>query len=317
MDVLTVGETMVVFSTRNNKSIVHSNSVDVSIAGAESNVATALARLDYRVRWISRVGEDFLGDKILNTLRGDGVDVNSVVKDPHYPTGVMVKQKKSLLDSEVLYYRSNSAATRLSEDNIDESWVKEAKIIHLTGITPALSHSCQAMMEKIIRLAKKHDKLISFDPNLRLKLWDMETAREVLLPMVKQCDIFLPNVHELKQLFAVEDKEEAMNHLRELKVPISVIKDGGNGAWLQQRDEKESEFIPAYKVEQVVDEIGAGDAFASGFLHGMLEQKSLIECVKLGHALAAFVISVAGDTEGLPTRNELARFRQTGETTIR
>lgn len=315
MDVLTFGESMVAFSTINNQSIVHTNQSSVSIAGAESNVATALARLNHKVKWVSRVGDDPFGDKILHTLQAEGIDIKGVVKDTTHRTGMMFKQKKSLLDTEVIYYREHSAASKLTKENIDPEWIKQCKIIHITGITPSLSESCKELVMEVIRLGKKHNKLISFDPNVRLKLWDIEEAKKTLLPIIKQTDIFFPGVEELKLLFDFETFQDMEAFAMEWKIPVMVVKDGAKGAWLFEKGN--TEFVPALMVDHVVDEVGAGDAFASGFLHGHLQSKKGVDCVMYGHALAAFVISTEGDTSGLPTQKELYRFLEEDGKTIR
>jgi 2-dehydro-3-deoxygluconokinase len=315
MDVLTFGESMVTFSTINDASIVRTSQASVSIAGAESNVATALARLNHKVKWVSRVGEDVFGQKILHTLQAEGVDTAGVARDAEKQTGLMFKQKRSLLNTEVLYYRENSAASALSAEDMDPAWIKQCKIIHITGITPSLSDSCRELVAEVIRLGKKHNKLISFDPNVRLKLWDLEEAKETLLPIIKQSDIFFPGKDELKMLLGLETLEEIEKFAINWKIPAMVVKDGAKGAWLIENGH--TEFIKSFKIDHVIDEVGAGDAFAAGFLHGYLNGKTRIESVEYGHALAAFAISTEGDTDGLPTQKELQSFLKEDSETIR
>lgn len=315
MDVFTLGETMVSFNTVNNRSIVQHDETLASIAGAESNVSIALARLGNKVKWFSRLGNDPFGQKILYELNAHLVDTSGVIIDPNHSTGLMFKQKKELLDSEVIYYREQSAASAMDKNDVREEWIKHARLIHITGITPALSDSCKELVMEVIRLAKQHGTLISFDPNIRLKLWDIEAARETLIPIAKQCDIFLPGKSEMKLLCNVEDFNSIEVYLKEWEVPLTVMKDGANGAWVLENGE--STFIPSFKVKRVVDEIGAGDAFAAGFLHGFLQKRSHEDAVKMGHACAAFVVSSEGDTNGLPTKQELKRFLANDFGTVR
>ncbi|AQQ55609.1 sugar kinase [Planococcus lenghuensis] len=315
MDVITLGESMVVFSSPRNESIVQSTSASISIAGAESNVATALARLGHNVKWLSRIGNDPFGEKIMHDLNAEGINTEDVVIDEKSPTGLMYKQKKGMLETEVLYYRNQSAARKMDSQNVNLTRIAEAKILHLTGITPSLSHSCKEMVLEAIEIAKKHNVLISFDPNIRLKLWALEDAKETLLPIIRKCDFFFPGREELKQLIGTDDLEETKTILSDWEVPVTVVKNGGEGAWILEEDT--SQFIPAYQVNHVVDEVGAGDAFASGFLHGYLNKRNYETCVKLGHALAAFAVSTEGDTKGLPTKRELNLFWEKSGTTIR
>ncbi len=315
MDVFTLGETMVSFNTVNNRSIVQHDETFASIAGAESNVSIALARLGNKVKWFSRLGDDPFGQKILYELNAHLVDTSGVIIDPNHSTGLMFKQKKELLDSEVIYYREQSAASAMDKNDVREEWIKQARVIHITGITPALSDSCKELVMEVIRLAKQHGTLISFDPNIRLKLWDVKKARETLIPIAKQCDIFLPGKSEMKLLSGFKEIKDIESCLNDWQVPLTVMKDGANGAWVVEKGE--STFVPAFKVKRVVDEIGAGDAFAAGFLHGFLQKKSHETAVKMGHACAAFVVSSEGDTNGLPTNKELERFLANDFGTVR
>lgn len=315
MDVLTFGESMVAFSTMNNESIVHTDQTSVSIAGAESNVATALARLDHKVKWVSRVGDDVFGRKILHDLQAEGVDTEGVIRDPIHQTGLMFKQKRSLLNTEVLYYRENSAASELSIDDIDPAWIEQCKIIHITGITPSLSERCSELVMEVIRLGKKHHKLISFDPNVRLKLWTIEEAQKALLPIIKESDIFFPGIDELKQLLNLKTVKDFEKFALEWEIPTMVVKDGAKGAWLIE--DEQTTFVEAFEINNVIDEVGAGDAFAAGFLHGYLNSKTRVESIIYGHALAAFAISTEGDTYGLPTQSELQSFLDKDGKTIR
>jgi 2-dehydro-3-deoxygluconokinase len=315
MDVLTFGESMVAFSTNNDESIVRTSQASVSVAGAESNVATALARLNHKVKWVSRVGEDVFGQKILHTLQAEGIDTEGVTRDPANQTGLMFKQKRSLLNTEVLYYREKSAASALSAEDIDPAWIEQCKIIHITGITPSLSDSCKELVTEVIRLGKKYNKLISFDPNVRLKLWNIEEARETLLPIIKESDIFLPGKDELKMLLGLETLKDIEKFAIEWNIPAMVVKDGAKGAWLMEGGH--TEFVKSFEINNVIDEVGAGDAFAAGFLHGYLNGKTRVESIVYGHALAAFAISTEGDTGGLPTQKELQSFLKEDSETIR
>ena len=315
MDVLTFGESMVAFSTIHNESIVRTDEASVSVAGAESNVATALARLNHKVKWVSRVGEDVFGQKILHSLQAEGIDTEGVIRDPVNQTGLMFKQKRSLLNTEVLYYRENSAASVLSVEDMDPEWIKQCKIIHITGITPSLSESNRELVTEVIRLGKKHNKLISFDPNVRLKLWNIEEAKKTLLPIIKESDIFFPGKEELKTLLGLETLEDIEKFAVEWKIPTMVVKDGANGAWLIE--DGHTEFVHSFEINNVIDEVGAGDAFAAGFLHGYLSDKTRVESIVYGHALAAFAISTEGDTGGLPTQKELQSFLKEDSETIR
>lgn len=312
MDVVTIGETMALFSPNDPGMLRHARSFSMKFGGAESNVAIGLSRLGHRSRWLSRLGEDEFGDAMLAFIRGEGVDVSYVTRDQHAPTAVFFKEFRRLNDTRVYYYRKDSAASKMSAEWLPEDALADAKYLHLTGITPGLSGMCRDMLEKAIGLAKAIGTKIVFDPNLRLKVWrDEEEARYFMKKYASASSIILPGIIEAEFLFGPGTHESYIEKFHALGVETVIMKLGKEGALLSSNSVPMTK-IPGFPVERVVDPVGAGDAFAAGVLSGLLDGLQLEEAVLRGNALGAMVTMVNGDAEGLPKRSDLASFMNGG-----
>jgi 2-dehydro-3-deoxygluconokinase len=316
-DVVTIGESMVLLQPMNEGPLAYAPLFTRSIAGAESNVSIGLSRLGFKVRFISRLGADPFGDVILSTLAGEGVDVSLVVRDTEYPTAIYFKEFKGYGDPNVYYYRKGSALSRLTPAHVESSWLQGAKHLHVTGITPALGpDTADAIIELMVQ-ARKLGITISFDPNLRRKLWSEEEARRTLLALIPLCDIFLPGIEEAEFLAGGRTEEQYGAHFLALGAKAVILKLGERGSigFTPNRTVK----AKPYPVSRIVDTVGAGDAFAAGFLSGFLENVDLEQGDNLLRALtrANFMGSMAtqykGDWEGLPKRDELLRLLSGGK----
>jgi 2-dehydro-3-deoxygluconokinase len=307
LDVVTFGESMGLFYPAGSRGLGTGGGLDQSFGGAESNVAIGLARLGCRVGWFSQLGDDPLGYGIAKAIRGEGVDVSRVRYTGAAPTGLMLREAVRGKLS-VYYYRAGSAASKLTPEALDADYIASASILHLTGITPALSPSCLETAREAIRLAKNRGVKISFDPNLRLKLWTIDEARPVLLEFAEQADYFLPGYDELKLLYETEDEASILSSLRRLP-GISVVKSVVEHNWIVQGgSDAEPIVIPFAKVERVVDTVGAGDGFCAGFLTGLVKGFSLEEAAKLAGLTGSLVVQAPGDWEALPTWTEAERL---------
>ncbi|TDF96155.1 sugar kinase [Paenibacillus piri] len=296
-EMITFGETMALMLPNSSKGIEYSPQFSSLFGGAESNVAIGVARLGHRVGWFTRMGKDPFGRMILKKVRGEGVDVSRVELTAEAPTGLMLREIINGKTS-VYYYRKGSAASTLKPEHLDESYIQQAKYLHVTGITPALSESCREAAIEAIRLARKHGVKVCFDPNLRLKLWSLEEAREVLLEMAKEADYFLPGLDELKLLYETESFDEIVKRLGELKA-VSIVKGGDDETYVVEQGNVSA--VPYFKAEQVVDTVGAGDGFCAGFIVGLLKNYSHTEAVRLGNLIGSMVVQTEGDWEGIPT----------------
>ncbi|WP_099159268.1 sugar kinase [Virgibacillus ndiopensis] len=306
MDVITLGETMVLLTPQSTGLMRYANSFSTRVAGAESNVAIGLARLGHRAGWISRLGNDELGRKVHSFIRGEGVDVSRVTFDDSANTGLFFKEKLTANEWRVKYYRANSAASQMKLTDLDESYIEKAKYLHVTGITPALSSDCYETALTAIDYARKNGVKVVFDPNLRRKLWDEEKARKVLLEFVSKADIVLPGIDEATFLFGKLEVEELAHRFYERGAATVIMKLGKNGAYVLS--EKTEDYVDGFQVSQVVDPVGAGDGFSAGVLSGLIDGIGLKESVSRGNAVGAMVTMAEGDVEGLPERDRLQDF---------
>lgn len=303
MDVVTIGETMVLFIPEAVGSLRHANTFYKTIGGAESNVAIALSRLGHKVGWISKLGHDDFGKYVRNYIRGEGVDTSHVIFDHQYPTSVFFKERKSHGEPKVIYYRNHSAASQLQPADLDERYIAQAKFLHITGITPALSQSCQETIFHAIALARKHNVRVVFDPNIRLRLWSKEEAARVLTEIAQLSDLVLPGIEEGTILTGKSDPKEIAQTLLTGQTSCVVIKLGADGAYFKTMDEEGQ--IPGEVVQHVVDPLGAGDGFAAGLLAGLIQGLPIREAIVLANKVAAFALTVPGDVEGYPYPEEL------------
>lgn len=301
--VITIGETMVSFAPQENTGLSYGPSLKMRIAGAESNTAIGISRLGHPAAFVSRIGDDSFGQFILRSIRAEGVDTSYLITDTAHPTGIMFKEPKPRMETSVYYYRSDSAASHMSCSDIPEKEIAEARILHFTGITPILSASCREMACRAIEIAWAHRCAISFDPNIRIKLWKDHDYTPLMRDFIGRSTYLLAGLEELKFLYHTEsieqiaDKTFSSGYLKCL-----ALKDGGNGAYIC--DQQGIRPIPPADCS-CIDPVGAGDAFNAGFLAGILEGHSYTECGAMGALCGARATETFGDVEGLLTRREL------------
>lgn len=307
LDVVTLGEMMIQFNPVTTGPLRHVTYFEKHAAGSEANFAIGMTRLGFKAGFITRVGNDEFGKYILSVLRGEGVDT-SRIKIDDAPTGIYFIQRGYPIPgkSMVFYYRRGSAASRLSPEDIDEGYIKSARLLHLTGITPALSASCMEATFKALKVAREGGVKVSFDTNIRLKLWpSKEKARETLLPIVESANILLTEPEDTEILIGEKDPQKIIDKMLSMGPEIVVVKLGEEGAIASNG--RETIMKPGFKVP-VVDVIGAGDAFAAAFIAGILKNRSLEETLTYGNVAGALVVTVRGDIENLPSWDDIERF---------
>ncbi|MFP5331151.1 MAG: sugar kinase [Acidimicrobiia bacterium] len=283
-DLIAVGETMAGFVSRDDP-----RRFVLTPAGAESNVAIGMAQLGFRVRWVSRVGDDPLGRLVAASIEAAGVDV-AVEFDPARQTGVLVKHIGGTA-SRVDYYRSQSAATTLDPQHLERAG--SARLWHVTGITPALSESARDLVEAVVSKPRRSGEVVSFDVNLRPKLWSsVSAATETLVPLVHQADVIFVGDDEAELMFGTAEPRIVAARLLQRDDQQLVLKHGAVGATLITT--KGEVFEPALPAT-VVDVTGAGDAFAAGYLAGMCWDWPAHARLRLGHYMASRVITSIED----------------------
>lgn len=283
-----VGETMILLAPRSPAPLSYDQDLVLSIGGAESNVAMYLADLGFQARWISRLGDDSLGHIVLDRVASVGVDVSAVELDSTRPTGVFLKEPLAS-GTRVHYYRQGSAAGALGPAVLRHPHVGSAELLHLTGVTPALSDSCRALVEAALFDAPTGSPVVSFDVNWRPSLWRTDPA-ELLLRLTRAAEIVFVGADEASGLWDCPDHRSVRQLIPQPQ--ILVVKDGGRGA--TAFIDEDSVFVPALDID-ITEAVGAGDAFAAGFLAGMLRGLDAIGQVRLGHLTAVAALRVSGD----------------------
>lgn len=293
---VTIGETMVMVTPSEPQPLAEAEELSLRIAGAESNVASWLAGLGYHVRWHGYVGDDPLGQRVLRELRQKGVDVSTAQVDPTARTGVYFKDPCPD-DRQVLYYRDRSAASRMGPGSVDPTVLGRARILHLSGITAALSSSCRTLVDALIRESPR-GTLVSFDVNHRPALWPADDAAVVLADLADASDVVFVGLDEAQELWGCATPAEVRERLP--SPSEVVVKDGAVGAHVLGQGS--STCVPALKVD-VVEPIGAGDAFAAGYLAGVIDGLDGRARLRFGHLLAASVLRVTHDHVVPPDRS--------------
>ncbi|MFE4860215.1 sugar kinase [Streptomyces sp. NPDC056670] len=311
VDVVCLGESMVTFLPARPGRLADVPAFERAIGGAESNVACALAAAGHSTRWVSRVGADGFGDHLVEAIGSYGVDVRAVGRDPERPTGIYFRtaDDRAAHGHEVLYYRAGSAASAMSPATVPYRDLWTGRILHLSGITAALSDDCLALMRDLV-VPRPGRPPVSFDVNYRPGLWRDAAGPRVLLDLARGADI----------VFVGEDEAEAAWGLRgaaavraALPEPgVLVVKQGAAGATVFAREDSPASgeagcFAPSARVD-VVAPVGAGDAFAAGFLSATLRGLGVRDRIRHGHLMAAAVLTVPGDLTQPPARAHADRL---------
>ncbi|HEX6445861.1 MAG TPA: sugar kinase [Streptosporangiales bacterium] len=298
-DVLTFGETMA--NLRGHGALRLGGTFTMTIAGAESNVAVGLARLGHRVRWAGRVGADETGALVTRTLRAEGVDVSRAGVDEDAPTGLMLLEHRTADLVRVEYHRRGSAASRIDPAALGPVLADGARLLHVTGITPALSATAAAAVAAAVEHAHANGWTVCLDVNHRARLWSRSDAARALRPLLPKLDILVASADELP--IVVDDEQEPEKALLSKGIGEVVVTDGRAGAHVVDGTGRLSR--PAAPVT-AVDPVGAGDAFVAGYLSARLDGLPVTDRLDRAVSVAGFAVATYGDWEGLPTRAELA-----------
>ena len=320
VDVVGIGECLVAFQPLTTGPLFAATSFEAHVVGAEANVCVGLARLEHRAAFIGRVGADGLGESIVRQLRMEDLDTSGTIVDPTAPTGVQIRERRGFGSSEFLYYRRDSAGSRLAAEDVHrhEAMLTAARWIHLSGITLALSADAREASYAAAELAAAGETGVSFDLNLRTKLWpDAEEAADTLLDFVRRCDLVFAGESEAAFLVgdgAVETLGERL--LAAIRPGGTVVLKLGPAGAVAFWDGR-ALASPAQRVERVDDVVGAGDAFAAGFLSGRLDGLPDEESLVRANTCGAFAVAASGDMRGLPRRHEVQRFATSLDEVVR
>jgi len=254
------------------------------------------------------LGDDPLGRSAKKFMQAEKIDCRYVYFDKNHNTGLQMKAKTDRGDPEVANYRRHSAFCDMDGAVIDNIEIDGYEHLHITGIPLAVSENARRAVLKLAKKAKDKGLSVSFDPNLRPAMWsDKKTMADVINEAAGYADIILPGIKEGEILTGNGDKDRISSFYLAKGVKKVVIKDGANGAYMYDKDGAVY-FEPSFKVEKVVDTVGAGDGFAAGVISAMLENLPPREMLKRGNAVGALVIQYPGDNDGLPDREKLAAY---------
>jgi 2-dehydro-3-deoxygluconokinase len=299
-----IGETMAALVPAGLEPLEFAATLRVDVAGAESNVAMYLADHAVRARWVSRLGDDAFGRRVARTIGAAGVDVSGVALDPARPTGLLFKDPRppaapGSRGTRVTYYRQGSAASAMGPYLLDDPAMRTANLWHLTGITPALSESCRSLVLAVLdrtRAADAGRPAVSFDVNYRPALWEAPPG-DLLRELAAAADIVFVGLDEAAALWGAGVREPADVRDRLPDPLVVVVKDAAVGATAFHPGGVTQ--VPSPRVE-VVEPVGAGDAFAAGFLAALLGAGDAVRCLRTGHLTAASALTVTGDHGPLP-----------------
>lgn len=308
-EVVCLGETMAMVTPSPPRPLSEARTLALSHGGAESNVAVWLARLGSPVAWCSRLGDDVLGRRVLAEIAAAKVGTDLVALDDGARTGVYFKDPRPG-STRVIYYRDGSAAAGLDEHDVDRALAGPPRLLHLTGITPALSDSCARAVDYAVTRAGQLGVTVSFDVNYRPALWPSPAAAATMLgPLARRCHIVFIGCDEAAVLWGVSDAGEIRSVLG--GHGTLVVKDGSRPASSVEGDRVTT--VAALPV-QVVEPVGAGDAFAAGWLHGWLRGFPAAARLRLGHLVASSALTSATDHGELTAPPaELEELARTGD----
>ena len=304
MSVVTLGESLGLLVASRIGRLELAPAMDLGFGGAESNVAVGLARLGVPVTWMGRLGDDALGRLIERQLRAAGVNA-AATHDPTAPTALMLKERPAAGSSAVSYYRAGSAGSRLAPEHLDVARIREARILHITGITAALGAGPRAALEAAIDAAIDGGTIVSFDVNHRSRLWSHATAASAYREIAARADVVFAGDDEAELLTGEREPAAQAAAIIELGPTQAIVKLGAKGAYA---------FADGHAVEQpaftvhAVDTVGAGDAFVAGYLAELLAGTSLSERLRTAAACGAIACTAPGDWEAAPDRAAIARL---------
>jgi 2-dehydro-3-deoxygluconokinase len=317
VELATMGETMALLSHPETTPLRHARSLQLGIGGSESNVAIGAARLGIATSWTGRVGDDELGRLIVRELQAEGVRVLSST-DPTRPTGIMLKAARTSHSTHVTYYRTGSAGSGLGPGDVNVDLLRSAKVFHTSAITPALSPTAWEAVRKCVEICRASETIVSVDLNFRRALWSESQAREEFRWLASRADVVFATELEGRIAGGGSDAGSSASalasELASLGGGMAVVKQGERGAVACIHGQ-------VHHVEPVpvrpVDPVGAGDAFAAGFLAALIRGQEPVEGLRWAALMGAWSAATAGDWQGLPALDELETLPRLSDDVVR
>jgi len=303
VDVIAIGELLIDMIADNPGLRLEEQIIFKRFAGgAPANFAVGIKRLGLTSGVITKVGNEFFGRFLLETLKKEQVDISQIKITNEYKTALAFVGLDEKRNPSFSFYRSPCADIMLTQEEISEEYIKSAKLL-MCGTVSMADEPARSAIFKAINYAKKHGLQVACDPNLRDDLWHFKDPREHIFRVLKDTDIFLPSITEA-EFITGEKGEKAFETILDLGPSIVAITHGAEGSTVLTKDEEF--FAPSYKVD-VVDTTGAGDAFAAGLITGLLTNMPLEKIPYFANAVSAVKITRKG-AMNIPTRKEVEYF---------
>lgn len=303
-EVVAIGEPLLEFNACEPGSLREVKSYTVGYGGDTSNFCIAARRLGVACAYVTRLGDDEFGRIFLDLYTREGVDTSHIVIEPNGFTGIYFISRKGVTHS-FTYYRGGSAASHLSPNDIPIELIKNAKILHTSGITQAISNSACDAAFYAMDVAKRAGVIVTYDPNIRLRLWSANRARGIVREAIRLADFVFPSLEDAKILSDKTNPQAIAEELLALGPKAIIIKLGEAGALLATPSEVK--IFPPFKV-RVVDTTGAGDTFDGAFVSAYLRDWALSDCVIFANAAAALSTTKTGAVEGIPKFKDVEEF---------
>ena len=304
IDVVTFGEPLFLFYANETGKLEDVSTWSSALAGAETNVATGLSRLGHKTGFVTKLGNDSFGRFIKKAMEKEKIDTSDIKVMEDGRTGMYLKGKVEEGDPDIEYFRHGSAASQMTLEDFDEEYFDQAKLLHFTSIFSALSETNREFTFHVTKRMREMGKLVTFDPNIRRDLWEEDVMIKTINQLAENADVIIPGFSEAKFLSGYSEYDDVAKFYLDKGVKLVVLTEA-HGAYYATNEE--SGFIPGYKVN-VVDTVGAGDAFTVGVVSAILEDLSVKDAVLRGNAIGGRQVTFEGDNDGLPTRDELKAF---------
>ena len=264
--------------------------------GDSQNVVIAAARQGVRTGYLTSVGQDWMGDAFLDLWKAEGVDASRVARHPTAPTGVSFVTH-SAAGHKFDYLRKNSAASLMTPETLATDYIAGAKFFHLSAIGQAISESARLTCAAAISAARKAGVKVSYDTNLRLRLWELDQARQVVDATIAQCDVALPSLDDSQQLIGLTAPDAIADYYLGLGAPLVALKMGSEGSLIATKDRRTR--VPPFKVD-AVDATGAGDTFDGAFLTRLLAGDAPDVAARYANVAAALSTTGYGAVTPIP-----------------
>ena len=308
-EIISLGEPLIEFNADEEGPLSEVTQFNRGYGGDTSNFAIAVNRLGGRSGYLTRLGDDEFAESFLKLWKNEGVDTRYIVKDATAYTGMYFIAR---MDQKhyFTYYRQNSAASRMTPEFLPADYIQQAKLLHISGISQSISESARNTVSSAIAIAKEANVKISYDPNLRLKLWPLHKAKAIIHQTIAMADIVLPSIEDAQPLTGKNKAEEIVQFYHDLGPKVVVLKLGAEGSLLGIRENAENslrlhlqKFEP-FKVD-AIDMTGAGDTFDAAFVVGYLAGWPLQKCMRFANAAAALTTKELGAVFPIPRLKEV------------